>query len=171
LHNCITCNTKAQSLKIQALRFFVGRLTDRTSAAVAAAAVMAALVVGAAFAVLVLVVVALRFGVVDQAAFGQGARGLVGGTFYARVEGDAGLFKGLLCASAYAAADEGVSLGLLKEACESAVPAAVRVNILCGADHGAVGVIEFEAFGVAEMLEDLVVVFVGDSYAHVVLPF
>ena len=128
-------------------------------AAMIAAAVVTAGVPG--LAVLMVMVVTVNIGIVAQTSVEQCAHRRVSVPADTAVELDARLGQCCLRTAADASADQSVYTVLHQESCQCAVAAAVGVNDFRMSDFTVRSFIQFELFGMAEMLKDLTV-FIGN---------
>ncbi len=117
------------------------------------------------FSVMMVMVVALGFGIIFQRSIRKGFHRSIRRTLNSGIEPDACVGKRGLCAYAYASADQGVSLHGLQEACKGAVTASIGVDDLLVYNPAVLGVIQLELRGMPEVLEDLSV-FICDCDSH-----
>ena len=115
----------------------------------------------------VVMVIAACVGIVGKISPGKGLCRFVSGALHTAVELDPGIGKGHLCAHSDPTADQSVHFRRLQEASQSAVAAAVGINDLFFDDFPVFNVIQFEVFGMAEMLEDFSIFKSEIGRAHV----
>lgn len=129
---------------------------------VAAAAMIAA---GMAAGMFMIVVAAVHIGVEFQLAFDQGQNGVIAIADAAAVELDAHALERHLCAAANAAADHSICTLHQQEGSQRAMAAAHGIHNFGFDDFTVLNVVNFELGGVAEVLEDVIVI-IGDCNAH-----
>ena len=130
-----------------------------------AAFIVTMVIAFATFFVMMAMVVAHSVRIIFQRPVGQGFRGSLRRSLNACVQLYPGIRKRHLSAQPDAAADQGVSLYSLQEACKSSVAAAVGIDDLLLYDPAVFNIIQFELLGMTEVLKDLSV-FVCDCDSH-----
>ena len=118
---------------------------------VAAAAVIAA---GMAFAVVMVMMVALNVGIKAQIASQEVCDRCIGVTAAAAVKLNTGLGQSHLGAATDTAADQNICIECAQNTCQSAVAAAIGVYYFGSDDVAILHFVNLELLGVTEMLED-----------------
>ena len=123
-----------------------------TAASVVAAA--AVITAGMAFAVMMVMMVALNVGIKAQIASQEVCDRCIGVTAAATVKLNAGLGQSHLSTATDTAADQNICIECAKHTCQSTVAAAIGVHNFRSNDVAILHFVNLELLGVTEMLED-----------------
>lgn len=121
--------------------------------------------IGTRVSLTMIMVIAMHIGIIIQSVFKQCIHSIIACTVYAAKKANACLTERISCTCANAAANERVHMVFGKEKCECAMSASIGVHDLSVYNLAILNIIDFEAFGMSEMLK-YASILICHSYSH-----